>query len=566
IFKMPRGGGYLSRGDYAQRTRDKVILLDDMMPRFGAPRATSHNLSSLDSGNDIVAQVNSGGLAINGGVDVSRISRRKGVYYYSREEDYPEYLPSDPELFTFIQNFVPSHMTADDLCLSVERRYLESAILKSRDGLLGTCAFSYPSFPLGFAIQHRLPRACSSAPTEVYIPAPVEESVAAAGVPFGQEFYEQLFMSGTIDMYPTLAADPFFSPWGNAGNSYLAGQVHSAFQVDGVRGYGGGYQEADAPMDHNVNLPILPPSDFGSHPVDHPSRSQRFYSGEPDFVQPPNPEAVVKGSPRQVRRDEGSNALLDFFLICFYGMPVDILADLANSPALVAIGAPLEHNITWPTRDRPDLSSDDEDSGIWNCLTAKVQAMVTSANPPSVEVMRRILARYTIRAFNMGICRDRWMGFVKDTWDKVYCLHDNATQAPYSQRLQTLECDICSLSSDIDESDSRAADVRKRRKIRELRMATRGENIARLERELGKERSSQAQDARDEARDSEEEAVFIRDGDGSRRIRLWDFLDIIYHDGLPVELRGFELANPELLNISFASMLSIAQLTMIIFT
>ncbi|MQL73410.1 hypothetical protein Taro_005755, partial [Colocasia esculenta] len=156
---MPQGQGYLSRSDYAQRTRDKVILLDDMMPRFGAPRTTSHNLSSLDSGNDIVAQVNSGDLAINGGVDVSRISRRKGVYYYSQEEDYPEYLPSDPELFTFIQNFIPSHMTAGDLCLSVERRYLESAILKSRDSLLGTCAFSYPSFPLGFAIQHRLPRA-----------------------------------------------------------------------------------------------------------------------------------------------------------------------------------------------------------------------------------------------------------------------------------------------------------------------------------------------------------------------------------------------------------------------
>ncbi|MQM23380.1 hypothetical protein Taro_056444, partial [Colocasia esculenta] len=333
---------------------------------------------------------------------------------------------------------------------------------------------------------------CSSAPTEVYIPVPVEGSMAAAGVPFGQELYEQLFMSGTIDMYPTLAADPFFSPWGNAGNSYLAEQVHSAFQVDGVRGYGSGYQEADAPMDHNVNPPVLPPSDFGSHPVDHSSRSQGFYLGEPDFVQPPNLEAAVRER-----------------------IPSP---DFANSPTS-EIGAPPEHNITWPTGDRPDLSSDDEDSGIWNCLTAKVQAMVTSANPPPAEVMRRILAKYTIRTFNMDICRDRWMGFVKDTWDKVYCLHDNATQVPYSQRLQILESDICSLSGDIDESDSRAADVRKRRKMRELRMATRGENIACLELELGKERSSRAQDARDEARDSEEEAVFIRDGDGSRRVR-----------------------------------------------
>ncbi|MQM11598.1 hypothetical protein Taro_044509 [Colocasia esculenta] len=196
-----------------------------------------------------------------------------------------------------------------------------------------------------------------------------------------------------------------------------------------------------------------------------------------------------------------------------------------NSPAL-EIGASSEHNITWPTEAQPDSSSDDEDNGVWNYLVGKVQTVVNSANPLPIEAVRRVLEKYTTRAFTMGVPRDRWMGFVKTIWDKVYNLHVDMTWAPYSQRLQVLESDICSLSSDIDESDSRVADVRKRRKTRELRMATRGENIARLERELGKERSSQAQDARDEAKDSEEEAVLIRDGDGSRRVRSFKIKEV----------------------------------------
>ncbi|MQL80456.1 hypothetical protein Taro_012905, partial [Colocasia esculenta] len=303
----------------------------------------------------------------------------------------------------------------------------------------------------------------SSVPSEVYIPVPVEEPTIAAEAPFGQEFYKQLFAAGTIDMCPTLAADPFLSPWGNAENPFLRQQAHSAFQVDGVAGYSGGYQKRDESMDRNVGPLASPPRNFVPHPVDFPSSSQGFYSGEPGFVQPSNP-----GMENRERNPSP----------CF-----------VNSPAL-EIGAPSEHNITWPTGARSDSSSDDDDNG-----------------------------KYTARAFTLGIPRDRWMGFVKDIWDKVYSLHVDVTWAPYSQRLQVLESDICSLSSDIDERDSRVADVRKRRKIRELRMATRGENIARLERELSRGRSSQAKDAKDEARDSEEESVLIRDGDDSRRVR-----------------------------------------------
>ncbi|MQL90066.1 hypothetical protein Taro_022656 [Colocasia esculenta] len=332
----------------------------------------------------------------------------------------------------------------------------------------------------------------SSVPSEVYIPVLIEEPTVAAEAPLGQEFYEQLFAAGMIDMCPTLAVDPFLSPWGNTENPFFRQQPHSAFQVDGVAGCSGGYQETDEPMNYNVDPSVSPPRSFVPYPVDFPSSSQGFYSGERGFVQPPN-----SGMENRERNPSPG---------------------FVNSPAL-EIGVSSEHNITWPTEARPNSSSDDEDTGVWNYLVGKVQTVVNSANPLPIEAVRRVLEKYTTRAFTMGVSRDRWMGFVKTIWDKVYNLHVDMTWAPYSQRLQVLESDICSLSSDIDESDSRVADVRKRRKTRELRMATRGENIARLERELGKERSSQAQDARDETKDSEEEAVLIRDGDGSRQVR-----------------------------------------------
>ncbi|MQM12443.1 hypothetical protein Taro_045359 [Colocasia esculenta] len=94
------GRGYLSRNDYAQRTRDKVVLLDDMMPSLGEPRVTSTNSPLLDSGNNNVAEVDSDNPFAKGGVDISCISRLKGAYHYSREEDYPAHLPRIDALMT----------------------------------------------------------------------------------------------------------------------------------------------------------------------------------------------------------------------------------------------------------------------------------------------------------------------------------------------------------------------------------------------------------------------------------------------------------------------------------
>ncbi|MQL95535.1 hypothetical protein Taro_028213 [Colocasia esculenta] len=78
---------------------------------------------------------------------------------------------------------------------------------------------------------------------------------------------------------------------------------------------------------------------------------------------------------------------------------------------------------------------------------------------------------------------------------------------------------IEALESDTDVGDLEAAEVRKRRKTRELRMAAREKSIARLERELDEARSSQDQDARNEVEDSEEGGLYVKDGNDSRRSR-----------------------------------------------
>ncbi|MQM09905.1 hypothetical protein Taro_042788 [Colocasia esculenta] len=112
-------------------------------------------------------------------------------------------------------------------------------------------------------------------------------------------------------------------------------------------------------------------------------------------------------------------------------------------------------------------------------------------NPPPTEAVRRALEENTIIAFNTGISRDRWMGFVEDIWGKS---------------------DICSLTSDADERDSRVTEVRKRRKTRASKIAAERERIARQQRELDEARSSLDQEAKEAAEESEEKATLARDG------------------------------------------------------
>ncbi|MQM11333.1 hypothetical protein Taro_044243 [Colocasia esculenta] len=135
--------------------------------------------------------------------------------------------------------------------------------------------------------------------------------------------------------------------------------------------------------------------------------------------------------------------------------------------------------------------------------------VMEAENPPPTEAVRRALEENTVIAFNTGFPRDRWMGAVEDIWGEVCRLYAAVTWAPYDQRIQALESDICSLTSEADELDSRAAEVHKRRKTRASKMAAERERIARLQRELDEARSSLDQEAREAAK---EEATFAGDG------------------------------------------------------
>ncbi|MQM22524.1 hypothetical protein Taro_055577 [Colocasia esculenta] len=164
LLTMSFKKSYLARDNHSQKTRDGVVPKGIMMPALARPRITEANLLSLDSGYHVVATLNPEGLAPNGSVDYSRICRQKGTYHYVRKGGYPSHFPSDRELFSFIQQFIPPNMLENDPCISAERRYLEFAILRFRDSLLGTCAFSYPSFPLGYMPLKRMPTADNLGP------------------------------------------------------------------------------------------------------------------------------------------------------------------------------------------------------------------------------------------------------------------------------------------------------------------------------------------------------------------------------------------------------------------
>ncbi|MQL75034.1 hypothetical protein Taro_007391, partial [Colocasia esculenta] len=83
----------------------------------------------------------------DGKVDPNLIVKLDGCYQYLRGDGYPKHFPLDEHLFPFIQHFTSSDPDADDATLIRERVQLERAILVGRDSLLGTCTFSYLSFP-----------------------------------------------------------------------------------------------------------------------------------------------------------------------------------------------------------------------------------------------------------------------------------------------------------------------------------------------------------------------------------------------------------------------------------
>ncbi|MQL82797.1 hypothetical protein Taro_015276 [Colocasia esculenta] len=374
----------------------------------------------------------------------------------------------------------------------------------------------------------------SSAPVEVYIPRPVEEppiGTTSFGEPIfsssyivfhdiflfmtnpppllylllkGAEFCDQLFGWGTTDSYSVSGANFSIPSWGISMSPFLDFPAQSAFQVGDTTSGGGGLHQADS-----TYVPPTFPYDgeqfYATSPY-FPSSFQDPHPGPSNLAQASESEAEEEGEiPAPVQQERWMNFITDvwnrvytrqvemtwaqrfealesdaeaddpqlclannFFLAADFFSGADIVPNLdeENSPPL-EVGAPPEHGIRWPegTQPAPHFADD----GCWEFLVGRITALADSTDPAPIEVIREALEQHTGSAFSMGVQQERWMNFITD-----------------------------------------AAEVRKRQKTRELRMA-------RLERELGEAISCQAQDARDEAEGPEEGGLRARDRNGSRR-------------------------------------------------
>ncbi|MQM10151.1 hypothetical protein Taro_043040, partial [Colocasia esculenta] len=278
------------------------------------------------------------------------------------------------------------------------------------------------------------------------------------------------------------------------GSLFFTSQAYSAFQVgDTADGDGLSGQTS-----YNLE-PFIPTIDEGGldlSAIDYPPAFQEFYAEESSSVQPPAPEAEI----------EVGNLP--------YSNPPPLDFDDGGSPPL-GLEVLSEHGVDWPTRARPSPGPEDED--LWNFLVDRVRAVVDSEDPPPIDAAKRVLKEKTTLAFNSGISQKRWMASVGDIWGVVCRRHGNAIWAPYDQRIQTLEGDLCSSASDADRRGSRITEVRKGWKARKLKITAEMENVIRLQRELEEARSSLEQEVKGDAKDSEEEAALIKDDEEHRR-------------------------------------------------
>ncbi|MQM12432.1 hypothetical protein Taro_045351, partial [Colocasia esculenta] len=153
--EMPRGRGGIDQGRSQVGTS---MLTQVRMPQL-APRMTTHeNLSSVDRGFLSCAR---GPLETQapeeGQVDLNLIIKRGGYYQYLRDNGYPKHFPLDEHLFPFIQRFTLNDPDADNAAVILEREQLERAILSGRDSMMGTCTFSYLSFPPDYPTSIQFP-------------------------------------------------------------------------------------------------------------------------------------------------------------------------------------------------------------------------------------------------------------------------------------------------------------------------------------------------------------------------------------------------------------------------
>ncbi|MQL79601.1 hypothetical protein Taro_012050 [Colocasia esculenta] len=223
----------------------------------------------------------------------------------------------------------------------------------------------------------------SFTPVDAYIPRPDGEySAAEAASSGGQPFCDQLLSWGVMDSYSLPATSSPFLSWDGLGSPFFMSQTYSAFQV-------------------------------GDSADDNGPFGQEFYVEESNSVHPSVAESEV-----EERHFLPSNS-----------SPSDFID--GGSPPL-GLEALSEHEVDWPSRDQPSPGPEDED--LWNFLVDRVRAVVDSEDPPSIDVVKRVLKEKTMLAFNSGIAQNRWMSFVGDIWDEVRRRHSNVVWAPVGMR------------------------------------------------------------------------------------------------------------------------------------
>ncbi|MQL82035.1 hypothetical protein Taro_014498 [Colocasia esculenta] len=323
------------------------------------------------------------------------------------------------------------------------------------DSFFGTSAMEGDNTTFTFAELGLSTEQYPSASVKAYVPMPIGGYPAVGTAPEGgSDFIDQLFSCGIMSpcFVPVTSS---FPPWENTRSPFLAPQAYSAFQVGDTTCNDGGLQQTD----YNPEPSALPSGErsFDPYSTDLPS-SQGLCGEQPNFIRPSSPEMEERNS------------------------------SPGNSPPLNDSGSlPLE-------------------------VDTLVRAVVRAENPPSIEAVRCALEQNTAIAFHTDFSRDCWMTAVEEIWDEVCRLHAATAWDPYDQWIQALESDMCSLTSEADEFDSRANEAHKRQKTRESKMAAERDRIARLQCELDEARSSLDQQTKEVADASEEEVTFAGGG------------------------------------------------------
>ncbi|MQM01335.1 hypothetical protein Taro_034085 [Colocasia esculenta] len=320
-------------------------------------------------------------------------------------------------------------MAADDPCISAERHYIEAAILESRDSLLGTYALSFPSFPLGFASQNRLPSAVElgsfnrgpleclllieNASTLQDIRDEVEKASKICKVDFDQVVVAPSFSPRTTsssasdgetnEVTNDSAAPDDYNPLSGDSHLFYGRKCETSSRVTEV--FSPEAEDDWDPQTFDMTNELPPHSSFfGTAATEGDNTTFSFAEvGLPAKQYPPSVEAYVpmavgefptRGPVLEDDSPQSNNS----------GSPQ---VELATFPG---------HGVEWPTGVQPTLLPLGD--GFLESLLERVRVIVRAKDPPSIDVVRQALEQNTTAAFYMGFSKDFWMIAVEEIWDE----------------------------------------------------------------------------------------------------------------------------------------------------